>query len=55
MSNVECHDEKLAAALRRLLEPRIQRSREVTLAEAESRTVPLRIRDGAARLLSPFL
>jgi hypothetical protein len=33
----------------------IARSRRKTLAEVDSRSVPVRLRDGIARLFSPYL
>lgn len=53
--NLECYDLGLAAELDDRLRDKITRSREVTLAEVDGRTMPIRLRDGAARLLSPYL
>jgi cardiolipin synthase len=39
----------------RLVRERITRSRPITLAEADGRPVAVKLRDGAARLLSPYL
>ena len=53
--NVECFDPSLAAAVGRLVQHRIDRGRAVTLRELDQRSLPVRIRDGTARLLTPFL
>lgn len=53
--NVECYDPALAAEASALVERRIERSRPLSLEEVRSRSLPLRLRDGAARLLSPYL
>lgn len=53
--DVECFDAELAAKLDALVSARIARSRPVTLAEMDGRSLPVRLRDGAARLLSPYL
>ncbi len=53
--DVECHDRALAARLDALVLERIANARHVTLAELDARALPIRVRDGAARLLSPYL
>jgi cardiolipin synthase len=53
--NVECYDKDLAKELDALVQSRIDRSRRLTLEEVRSRKLPLRLRDGAARLLTPYL
>ena len=53
--DVECYDPELAAHAEALAEERIARSREVTLADVDRRSMPVKLRDGAARLLSPYL
>jgi cardiolipin synthase A/B len=53
--NVECYDAELASAARRLVMNRIATSRELTLADVDGRSLPVRLRDGLARLLSPYL
>ena len=53
--NVECYDEVLASRLLQLVQSKIEGARPVTLEEVESRKLPLRLRDGAARLFSPYL
>jgi cardiolipin synthase A/B len=52
---VECYDPDLAARTEALAEERIARAREVTLADVDARPLPVKLRDGVARLLSPYL
>jgi cardiolipin synthase len=53
--DVECYDPALAAQLAALAEERRQGAREITLAEVDARPYPVRVRDGVARLFSPYL
>jgi len=53
--NVECYDEALAREAKEQVDQRIARSRRLTLEEIRTRSLPVRLRDGAARLLSPYL
>ena len=53
--NVECYDRVLGGQLAELVEAKIASGREVTLAEVDGRGIPVRLRDGAARLLQPYL
>lgn len=53
--NVECYDVVLARQLASWFEAQRRHSRPVTLAEVDARSLPIRLRDGAARLLTPFL
>jgi cardiolipin synthase len=53
--NVECYDAGLGRSLVDLIESKVAKSRPISLAEVDGRSVPLRVRDGTARLLSPFL
>ena len=53
--NVECYDETLARRLRALTENKLRRSRRLTIEELDGRSLPLRMRDGLARLLAPYL
>lgn len=53
--NVECYDCELAATLARLVHRRIESARRITLAEVDSRPLPMKLRDGIARLATPFL
>ncbi len=53
--NVECYDAELATRLDALIEERLTRARLLTLEELQGRSLPIRLRDGVARLLSPYL
>ena len=53
--NVETYDRDLAARIDRHIADVIARSRQKTLAEVDSRSIPVRLRDGIARLFSPYL
>jgi cardiolipin synthase len=53
--DLECFDDRLAAGLEGYFRGRQAGSREVTLHEMDSRPLPARVRDGVARLLSPYL
>ena len=53
--NVECHDGSLASALRAKVEERRKIAEPITLRELDGRSLPIRLRDGTARLLSPYL
>lgn len=53
--NVECYDPALARTLAEWFDALKQRSRQTSLAEVDARTLPIRVRDGLARLFTPFL
>lgn len=53
--NVECYDRSLAQHLFQVVDDKIQRATQVTLADVDARSLPLKLRDGLARLLSPYL
>jgi cardiolipin synthase len=53
--NVECYDEVLARELLRLTDEKIRGSRRLTPEDLDSRSLPLRLRDGLARLAAPYL
>ncbi len=53
--NVECYDRKLALQLETILREKQDRSSQLTLADIEKRPLPYQVRDGIARLLSPYL
>ena len=53
--NLECYDQKLAAALTELVRTKMQNAQSVSLADVDGRSLPIRLRDGVARLCSPFL
>jgi cardiolipin synthase len=53
--NVECYDEALTTALDGLIDGRIAEARELDAATLAARPLVLRLRDGMAWLLSPYL
>ena len=53
--NVECYCEALAKKLSEIFEEKRKNAKLITLGDMESRSLPLRIRDGTARLLMPYL
>lgn len=53
--NLECYDRTLASKLTSLVEERIGFARRLTLAELDGRSLAERLRDGIARLASPYL
>jgi len=53
--DVECHDRNLAQAALQVIARRADGGRELSLAEVDARPLPVRLRDGAARLLQPYL
>ncbi len=53
--NVECYDRQLASDVVAFVDDKRARSRALSLAEVERRTFFVRLRDGLARLLMPYL
>jgi cardiolipin synthase len=53
--NVECYDVELAAKLTALFEVKRRLARRITLEEIDRRPLAVRLRDGIARLSTPFL
>jgi cardiolipin synthase len=53
--NVECYDRSLAAAAGEIFDRKKAGARKITLADVDGRRLPVRLRDGIARLLSPYL
>lgn len=53
--NLECYDRTLASKLKSLVEERIHCARRLTLTELDGRPMAIRLRDGIARLASPYL
>ncbi|HVT44271.1 MAG TPA: phospholipase D-like domain-containing protein, partial [Thermoanaerobaculia bacterium] len=52
---VETWDRELAARIGALIDAKRNQGREITLAMMDGRSVPVRLRDGIARLFSPYL
>jgi cardiolipin synthase len=53
--NVECYDKKLNETLMAHLLKRLKNGRELTVKELEDRPLPIKLRDGVARLFAPHL
>ena len=53
--NVECHSPALAQKLNQLAEERLSSARALSLAEVDGRSLPIKLRDGIARLFTPYL
>jgi cardiolipin synthase len=53
--NLECYDIELAQQLDQWVETKRNDARPVTLEEVNGRSLPARLRDGIARLLTPYL
>ncbi len=52
---VECYSESLGRQLERIVESKRAQARRITIEELDARSLPIRLRDGFARLFSPFL
>jgi cardiolipin synthase len=53
--NAECYDRELATSLTDRVRSKMQQSRPLTLAHVDGRPLPIQLRDGVARLFSPYL
>jgi cardiolipin synthase len=53
--NVECYDRDLAAQLRAIVTDKLKTARKLSAAEVRKRSLPVKFRDGAARLFGPYL
>ena len=53
--NVECYDRELATSLTDLVRSKMKQARPVSLADVDGRSVAIKLRDGVARLFSPYL
>jgi cardiolipin synthase len=53
--NLECYDLDLARRMEQLIETKRKPAHLVTLQEMDDRPLPMRLRDGVARLLTPYL
>jgi cardiolipin synthase len=54
--NVECYGREFARAMaEKIISRKLQNAREVTMAEVDARSYPVRLRDATARLFSPYL
>ena len=53
--NLECYDAELARRMEKLIEARRAAGRQMTLEEMDRRPFGSKLRDGVARLLTPYL
>ena len=53
--DVEAYDPDLAARVDALIDARLRAARPLTQADLDRRPLPVKLRDGVARLLSPYL
>ncbi len=53
--NVEAYGRDFACAMEAVVENKLRAARQVTLEEVDSRALPVRLRDAAARLFTPYL
>ena len=53
--NLECYDLDLARRLQEVFDAKRQSAHRVTLEQMDARPLPIRLRDGVARLLTPYL
>ncbi|HDK41391.1 MAG TPA: cardiolipin synthase, partial [Nitrospirae bacterium] len=53
--NVECYDQNLAAQLDEIINSKLKHAHLVSIEEIDSRRLPVKLRDGIARLFSPYL
>jgi cardiolipin synthase len=53
--NVECYGRDFAWAMADIVQSKLRDARAVTLEEVDARSIPGRLRDGVARLFTPYL
>lgn len=53
--NVECYGRDFAGEMEAILQYKMRAAKPVTLEEVDSRPLPVRLRDGVARLFTPYL
>ena len=53
--NVECYSVELGAHMEGLEQARINGARRITLDAMQARSLPVKLRDGVARLFAPYL
>ena len=53
--NIECYDDRLCSRMANLVQEKLAGAREITKAQVDGRSLPVQLRDGVARLLSPYL
>jgi cardiolipin synthase len=53
--NLECYDKTFAASLKEIIRNKMAYAHRVTPDEINGRSLPVKLRDGIARLFSPYL
>ena len=53
--NVECYNDDLAAKLKALVQDKLRHAERLTLERVNGRSLPVKLRDGVARLFTPVL
>jgi cardiolipin synthase len=53
--NVECYGQGFASEMAAVIQRKLRGAREVTLAEVNAWSLPVKLRDAIARLFSPYL
>ena len=53
--NLECYERRLACELEAVAAAKLKGAKPVTLKEVDSRSLPAKLRDSAAHLLTPYL
>jgi cardiolipin synthase len=53
--NVECYGREFASAMETITQNKLSKARQITLAEVDARPVWVKLRDGVARLFTPYL
>ena len=52
---LECYNRELVAELEEIVRRKLEHARPVTLHDVDSRALPRKLRDGIARLFTPYL
>jgi cardiolipin synthase len=53
--NLECYGAEFGDEVARVIDAKMKKARRITLEEMDRRSIAIRLRDGVARLLSPYL
>jgi len=53
--NVECYGRGFASAMEAVVQSKLRGAKPVTLEEVDGRSLPVKLRDGVARLFTPYL
>jgi cardiolipin synthase len=53
--NVECYDKDFGTRMKEHFKSRLSRSARITLRDVDERSLPVKLRDGVSRLMSPYM